>query len=70
MKHWATWCGMCINECSTCAVQFDEFAHRVKTQLFVEGENRVNIIEHEKLLNAYTKLQAKCDKLKKEADEV
>jgi hypothetical protein len=51
-------------------MQFDEFTHRVRTQLFAEDESRVNIVEHEKLLNAYTRLQAKYDKLKKEADEV
>ncbi len=50
-------------------MQFDEFLHRVRTGLFEDG-NRVSIVEHEKLLNAYTKLEAKYDKLKKEADEV
>lgn len=51
-------------------MQFDDFMSKVKTQLFAEDENRVNIVEHEKLLNAYTRLQAKYNKLMKEADEV
>ncbi|CAL8461647.1 g1178 [Coccomyxa elongata] len=50
--------------------EFDDFMSKVKTQLFAEDENRVNIVEHEKLLNAYTRLQAKYNKLMKEADEV
>ena len=51
-------------------MQFDQFQHRIRTQLFGDDVRKINIEDHENLIEAYDKLKDKYAKLKKQADEV
>jgi hypothetical protein len=51
-------------------MQFDQLQHRIRTQLFGDDVKKINIEDHENLIEAYDKLKDKYGKLRKQADEV